>query len=238
LERLSFISPHPKDFTAKIVRELASLPQLNPRIHLPLQSASDAILRRMNRKYTLAQYAEKLALFRALMPSWAVTTDIIVGFPGESEEDFQQTLEFCERTRFAQAFMFVYSPRRGTPAAKWEQVPSDVAADRFKRLSDVQNASTLAYHRNKLGATVRALISGPSKKDPAKLAGKTTDNVTVVASAPHDYDAARYAATPWLDVQVHDARVWGCGGTIVRRAARYEDGGLPVCSPLLDLIAL
>jgi len=238
LERLSFISPHPKDFTEKIVRELAALPQLNPRIHLPLQSASDPVLRRMNRKYTAAQYAEKLAFFRAYAPSWAVTTDIIVGFPGETESDFQQTLDFCERTQFAQAFMFIYSPRRGTPAAKWDPVPPSVTAARFKRLSDVQNDATLAYHRKKIGKTVRALITGPSKKDPAKLAGKTTDNVTVIAPAPGDFDPLQYAATPWMDVRVDGAHVWGCTGVMISRAHRYADGGVEVSAPVFDLIAL
>ncbi|MBV9403467.1 MAG: tRNA (N6-isopentenyl adenosine(37)-C2)-methylthiotransferase MiaB [Candidatus Eremiobacteraeota bacterium] len=238
LERLSFISPHPKDFNEKVVRDLAAVPQLNPRLHLPLQSASDPVLRRMNRKYTLAQYEEKLALFREHLPHWAITTDIIVGFPGETDDDFGRTLRFCERVQFAQAFMFRYSPRRGTPAANWEQVPAEVSAERFQRLADVQNAATLHYHEEKVGTTVRALIVGPSKKDAAKLAAKTTDNVTVIAAKPQDFDTARYAATPWLDVEVHGAHVWGCDGTIVSRAARHDDGGVPVRSPLLDLLPL
>jgi tRNA-2-methylthio-N6-dimethylallyladenosine synthase len=238
LERLSFISPHPKDFSEKIVRDLTAAPQLNPRIHLPLQSASDAVLRRMNRKYTRAQYAEKLALFRRHLPSWAVTTDIIVGFPGESDADFEDTLRFCEQTRFAQAFMFVYSPRRGTPAAKWEPVPQSVTAARFNRLAEVQNAATLGYHAQKVGTTVRALIVGLSKKDRTKLAAKTPDNVTVIAPMPADFDARLYAAEPWLDVAIGGAHVWGCVGTIAHRAAGYADRGVPVRTPALDLIAL
>jgi len=238
LERLSFISPHPKDFSEKIVRDLAAIPQLNPRIHLPLQAASDSVLRRMNRKYTLAQYAEKLALIRMYLPGWAVTTDIIVGFPGETDQDFAQTLAFCEQTQFAQAFMFIYSARRGTPAAKWEQVPGAVAAARFKCLAEVQNAATLAYHQRKVGTSVRALIVGPSKKDRAKLALKTPDNVTVIAPMPADFDPRLYAATPWLDIKVEGAHVWGCDGAITHRAGRYDDDGTPVRAAALDLIAL
>ncbi len=238
LERLSFISPHPKDFTDKIVRDLAAVPQLNPRLHLPLQSASDGVLRRMNRKYTLAQYEEKLALFTEHLPNWAVTTDLIVGFPGESDADFEQTLHFCERVQFAQAFMFIYSPRQGTPAAKWEQVPAEVSAARFKRLTDAQNAATVSYHRKKIGTRVRALIVGPSKKDRTKIAAKTTDNVTVIAAQPPNFDPAEYAATPWLDINVDAAHVWGCQGVIVRRAERYGENGVFVPSPALDLIAL
>jgi len=237
LERLTFISPHPKDFTEKTIRDLAAVPQLNPRVHLPLQSASDAILRRMNRKYSIEQYAEKLALFRQHLPAWAVTTDVIVGFPGETDADFERTLEFCERAHFAQAFMFIYSPRRGTPAAKWEQIAPAISAARFQRLAEMQNAATLAYHQRKLGTQVRALLVGPSKKDPAKLAGKTPDNVTVIVPQPEELSLREYAARPWIDVRVSEAHVWGCAGTMVRRAARYDECGVAVRSPTLDLIA-
>ena len=123
LERLTFISPHPKDFTDKIVEDLGGIAQLNPRIHLPLQSASDALLRRMNRKYTLAGFDEKVRALRSRIPGCAITTDIIVGFPGETEADFEATLNYVRTGVFANAFTFIYSTRRGTPAARWEQVP-------------------------------------------------------------------------------------------------------------------
>jgi tRNA-2-methylthio-N6-dimethylallyladenosine synthase len=237
LERLTFISPHPKDFTEKIVSDLADVPQLNPRVHLPLQSGSDAILRRMNRKYTRAQFEKKLELFRRYVPRWAITTDIIVGFPGESDIDFDATMELVETNVFANAFTFIYSIRRGTPAARWEQVPAEVSSARFKRLVDAQNAATRAYHDRKLGTTERALIVGPSKKDPSKLAAKALDNVTIIAPKPPDYDEARYAREPWLDIAVETAHVWGCTGTIVRRAVRFDDEGIAVERPVIDLIA-
>jgi tRNA-2-methylthio-N6-dimethylallyladenosine synthase len=237
LERLTFISPHPKDFNEKIVADLATVPRLNPRVHLPLQSGSDAMLRRMNRKYTRAQYEEKLNLFRRYLPHWAVTTDIIVGFPGESDADFEATMELVEAGAFANAFTFIYSIRRGTPAARWEQVPGDVSAPRFKRLVDAQNAATRAYHDRKIGTTVRALIQGPSKKDPARLAAKTLDNVTVIAPMPAGYAEAVYAREPWLEIEIETAHVWGCMGTIVRRARSYDDTGVTVERPVIDLIA-
>jgi tRNA-2-methylthio-N6-dimethylallyladenosine synthase len=236
LERLTFISPHPKDFSEKMIRELASVGQLNPRIHLPLQSASDAILRRMNRKYTAAQFREKVDLIASYLPGWAITTDVIVGFPGETEADFEATLAYVRTGVFANAFMFVYSIRRGTPAALWEQVPRDVSASRFARLLETQNASTRAYHDAKIGTTVRALICGPSKKDASKLAAKSLDNVTLVAPKPADFEEARYAAEPWLDVTIEGAHVWGCTGTIVRRAGRFADRGVAVEAPALSLL--
>jgi tRNA-2-methylthio-N6-dimethylallyladenosine synthase len=238
LERMTFISPHPKDFTEKMIADLAQLPQMNPRVHLPLQSFSDPILRRMNRKYTAAQFREKAELFARYVPQWAITTDIIVGFPGESEADFDATLDYVAAGVFANAFMFIYSIRRGTPAARWEQVPREAASARFARLCDAQNAATRAYHDRMIGTTVRALICGESKKDASKLAAKTLDNVTVIAPKPDDYDEALYAREPWLDYEIEAAHVWGCTGSIVRRAERFNDPGSPVVRPVISLLAL
>ena len=238
LERLTFISPHPKDFTEKVIADLAAVPKLNARVHLPLQSGSDAMLRRMNRKYTMAQFQEKVELIHRYLPQWAITTDVIVGFPGESDADFDATLEYVSTGTFSNAYMFIYSIRRGTPAARWEQVPGEVSAERFKRLIDAQNAATRAYHDRKIGTTVRALVQGPSKKDATKLAAKTLDNVTVIAPMPPGYDEATYAREPWLDVAVETAHVWGCTGTILRRANAFADEGVAVRRSTIDLLAL
>ena len=223
LERLTFISPHPKDFSEKILDDLAGITQLNPRIHLPLQSGSDALLRRMNRKYTLAQFNEKVEMIRQRIAHCAITTDLIVGFPGETENDFEATLEYVRGGVFANAFTFIYSMRRGTPAARWEQVPREVALARFERLIEIQNGVTRAYHERKAGNVVRALIAGDSKKDASKLSAKTGENVTVVAPKPDDYSEAAYARTPWLDIAVNSGYVWGCQGRLVGRAARFVE---------------
>ncbi len=238
LERLTFISPHPKDFSEKIIAQMAGVPKLNPRVHLPLQSGSDAMLRRMNRKYTRAQFEEKMALFARYLPDWAITTDIIVGFPGETEEDFAATLDLVERNVFANAYMFIYSPRRGTPAARWEQVPAEVSSERFTRLAAAQNASSRAYHEKKIGTTVRALVVGPSKKDPNKLTAKAGDNATVIAPMPADFTPELYAREPWVDIEVHEAFVWGCMGTIVGRAAHFDGEASRVERAAVDLLTI
>lgn len=225
LERLTFISPHPKDFTEKILDDLAGIEQLNPRIHLPLQSGSDAVLRRMNRKYTSAMFHEVAESIRRRLPDAAITTDLIVGFPGESDADFDATLEYVARGEFANAFMFIYSIRRGTPAARWEQVPRAVAHERFTRLAEAQNSATRAFHERKVGSVVRALIVGDSKKDPTRIAAKTIDNVTVVAPKPVGYDEREYARTPWLDLAVEGAHVWGCRGRVIGRCEGFA--GVP-----------
>jgi tRNA A37 methylthiotransferase MiaB len=116
-------------------------------------------------------------------------------------------------------------------------VPGDVSAPRFGRLIDAQNAATRAYHDRKIGTTVRALIQGPSKKDPAKLAAKALDNVTVIAPMPPGYDETVYAREPWLDIAIETAHVWGCKGTILRSAARFDDVGTAVARPVIDLVA-
>jgi len=200
------------------------------------------MLRRMNRKYTLARFDEIVQSIRRRLPGCAITTDIIVGFPGETERDFEATLEYVRAGVFANAFAFIYSVRRGTPAAHWEQVPRAIAVERFGRLYEAQNQVTRAYHERKVGSVVRALIGGESKKDPRRLSARALDNVTVIAPKPADYPAAAgvvhpYAQTPWLDVAVESAHVWGCSGTIVARAARFDETGSGVMQPLLDLTA-
>jgi tRNA-2-methylthio-N6-dimethylallyladenosine synthase len=236
VERVSFISSHPKDNTEKLARVCATLPKMNPRFHLALQSGSNAMLRRMNRKYTIEEFRARIAQFSACNPHWAITTDIIVGFPGETEADFAQTLAICSEGLFAQAYMFVYSPRRGTPAAIWHEanpVPREVAQERFARLTATVDAGVRAYHERKVGTTVRALVHGISRKDPTRLSAKTTDNVTV--NFPLMEDVAD-TAHPWVDVRVESATVWGVRGTCVGRAARFDGPALELERRPIDLI--
>lgn len=238
LDRLGFITSHPKDLDDALIAALGRIPALHARLHLALQSGSNPVLRRMNRKYTIEQYRERIAAFRTACPDWALTTDIIVGFPGESEDDFAQTLAIVDEGLFAQVYAFQYSPRRGTPAARWESIAPDIVRDRFERLMEAVNRHVTAYHRRKLGRVVRALATGPSRKDPTRLAAKTSDNVTVVVpilGAPQ-----RFAATPWLEVEITAAGVWGCNGRLLG-VATHEHASLqpvPEVPPTpIDLIA-
>lgn len=237
LERLTFVTSHPKDFTERLVRTLATYAKINPRLHLPMQSGSNPVLRKMNRKYTIDEYREKIAMFRERCTDWALTTDLIVGFPGETDADFDRTLEACRRIRFAQAFTFVYSPRRGTPAARWPQVPAEIGGARLRELVRVVDESVVAHHAAKVGTTVRALVTGPSKKDRAKLAAKTLDNVTVVAPDSEGEARTPRPNEPWLDVRIDAAHRWGCSGTLVGRARRFDGPARAVTAPVYDLIA-
>ena len=238
IDRLTFLTSHPKDYTAKLAAVMGTLSALNPRFHLPVQCGSDPVLRRMNRKYTVDQYREKIALFRETCPGWALTTDLIVAFPGESEADFEATLALCDEIEFAQAFTFVFSPRRGTPAAHWEAVAPEVGNDRLRRLAAVVDRSVRAWHERKRGTVVRALVQGPSRKDRAKLAAKTTDNVTVIAPLG-SLDEAHVQANPWIDVRVDTAFTWGVSGEILGTAPRYDAARIAVAErATIDLIAL
>lgn len=236
VERLTFVTSHPKDFTAKLVRTLATVPKINPRLHLPVQSGSNPVLRKMNRKYTIEEYRAKIDLFREHCQGWSLSTDLIAAFPGETDEDFARTLDVCREIGFAQAFTFVYSPRRGTPAARWAQIPADVGNARLRELANVVDESATAFHRAKLGTTVRALIVGPSRKDRAKLAARTIDNVTVIAPDAEGEISSPRPEEPWLDIQIDSAHRWGCTGTIVGRSATFEGRARPVQLPVFDLI--
>ena len=199
LERLTFISPHPKDFTRKDPRR----PRRRSAAQ-PAHSPAPAVGKRCGLATNESQvHAGRLCDgssngSEAGCPSCAITTDIIVGFPGETEDDFEATLAYVETGVFANAFTFIYSIRRGTPAARWEQVPRDVALARFTRLCDAQNRVTRAYHDRKVGRVVRALIVGDSKKDASRLTAKTPDNVTIVAPKPPDYPSERRPANTSL----------------------------------------
>jgi len=180
IERIRYTSPHPKDMREDVIRAHAELGALCEHIHLPLQSGSSRVLGRMRRTYTRERYLDRVALIREHVPDCAITTDIIVGFPGETEEDFRQTLEVAEQVGYDGAFTFIYSPRRGTEAAGLpDQVPHEVKVERMGRLVEVIQRRARARAQRFLGRTLEVLVEGPSRTDPSKLRGRSRHNKVV-----------------------------------------------------------
>jgi len=180
IERIRFTSPHPKDFRRPVIEAMAECAAVCEHAHLPLQSGSTRILRAMRRTYSRERYLKLVDELRRAIPDLALTTDIIVGFPGETDDDFRETLEVVEEVRFDSAFTFVYSPRAGTDAAAMaDQVPDDVKRDRIERL--VELVQRVAAERNaaRVGLVEEVLVEGPSRTDPSLLRGRTRRNTTV-----------------------------------------------------------
>ncbi|WP_154674362.1 tRNA (N6-isopentenyl adenosine(37)-C2)-methylthiotransferase MiaB [Nakamurella lactea] len=179
LERVRFTSPHPKDFTADVIEAMAQTPNVCHQLHMPLQSGSDRVLKAMRRSYRTTKYRQILADVRAAMPDAAITTDIIVGFPGETEDDFEQTLELVRFAEFSAAFTFQYSPRPGTPAASLpDQVPAEVVGDRYRRLTAVVEESAWTGNKQQIGREIEVLVSaGEGRKDTAtaRMSGRARD---------------------------------------------------------------
>jgi tRNA-2-methylthio-N6-dimethylallyladenosine synthase len=181
IERIRFTSPHPKDLRPETIAAMAACPSVCEHLHLPLQSGSDRTLARMHRGYTAERYRDRLVAARATIPDLAVTTDIIVGFPGETDADFEATLELADDAAFDSAYTFVFSPREGTEAATMvaDFVPPDVVQSRMDRLVDVVERHALDKHEARIGRTEEVLVDGPSKRDPNVLSGRTRQNKLV-----------------------------------------------------------
>jgi len=203
IRRVRYTSPHPKDLRADTVAAMADTPAVCEHLHLPLQSGSDRVLAAMRRGYTADRYLARLEAARAAVPDLAVTTDIIVGFPGETDADFERTLEVAATAAFDSAYTFVFSPRPGTRAAAMTDafVPDDVIAARFDRLCAVIERSALARQRARVGRVEEVLVEGPSKRDPALSTGRTRQNKLVhfappatASPAPGAYGTVRVTA--------------------------------------------
>lgn len=181
IERIRYMSSHPRDFSAELADVIATLPKVRAYCHLPLQSGSDRVLRAMNRGYDTAAYYAILERIRRHTPDVVITTDLIVGFPGETEEEFAETLDFVAKCRFDAAYTFLYSPRSGTPAARMDgQIAEQEKKERLARLTAVQNAVSLDINRGYIGRTVDVLVEGPSKNNPDLMTGRTPGNKIVI----------------------------------------------------------
>ena len=187
VERIRFTTSHPLEFGDRLIEAYAEVPQLADYLHLPVQSGSDRVLARMKRGYTALEYRHKIARLRAARPGISISSDFIVGFPGESEQDFDATLQLIDAVGFDQSFSFIYSPRPGTPAAAFsdDSTPA-LKHERLQRLQTKINHNAMAISRAMVGSRQRVLIERPAKKDPRQLAGRTENNRWVNLDGDHD----------------------------------------------------
>ncbi len=180
LERLRFMTSHPKDLTEEVIYAIRDCDKICEQIHLPVQSGSDRLLKVMNRHYDRERYLYLIDLIKKEIPDVTITTDIIVGFPGETEEDFQDTLDLVDKVKYDSAFMFIYSRRNNTPADKMEnQIPDDIKHERFNRLVDLVNKNIAISNKNYEGTVQEVLVEGVSKNDESKLSGRTRNGKLV-----------------------------------------------------------
>lgn len=209
IERIRYISSHPRDMTDKLIEVLPELSRACEHIHLPVQSGSNRVLSRMNRGYTRESYLKIVAKLRKLIPHISITTDIIVGFPGESEADFADTMSLVEEVVFDGAFVFRYSPRRGTRAASMpEQILDEIKIGRLKKVIELQAGITRRVNERLVGKTLKVLVEGPSKPDPRRLAGRSRSNKVVVFEGPLDLVGML------VPVRITKAHTWALVGEV------------------------
>ena len=209
LLRIRFLTSHPKDLSDKLIETVARGEKLCEHFHLPIQSGSNSILQRMNRKYTREYYLNRVQKIRGLVPNASLTTDIVVGFPGESEDDFEQTLAIMKLIHYSQAFTFMFSKRSGTLAATMDdQIPLDVKKRRLQRLMSVQNQESLDWRQGMVGEKYEVLVEGPSKTNPTRLTGRTRGNELVV------FKGNSKSVGSLVDVRILEAGSWTLVGEI------------------------
>lgn len=211
LKRIRYVTSHPRDFTPELVETISRLEKVCEHVHLPVQAGSNRILELMHRGYTREQYLELVTNLRRHIPGIGLTTDLIVGFPGETEEDFKETLDLVAKVEFDNAFTFMFSPRKGTVAAGLPgQLPREVKKERLKRLMELQNKISLAKNEALVGEVVEVLVEGPSKTDPSKLSGRTRTNKLVIF--PGDVELTGRL----VNVRLIKAQTWLLKGEISR----------------------
>ena len=209
IERIRFISPHPKDFTDDVIEAIRDCDKVCKYVHLPLQSGSTKILKAMNRKYTKEQYLNLAEKMKKMIPGIKFSTDIIVGFAGETEEDFEDTLNVVRKINFEQVYMFIYSRRVGTPGDKMpNQVPSDIQHKRFDRLKELVDSQIAENNKQYLGTVQKVLVEGPSKGNENMLTGRTESNKIVVFEGSNDL------INNIIDVYITENHMWYLEGEI------------------------
>ena len=205
------MTSHPKDLSDELIQTMAESQKICHHLHLPLQSGSSRVLKEMNRRYDKEKYLELVKMVRKYVPDATITTDIIVGFPGETEEDFEETLDVVRQVGFTSAYTFIYSKRSGTPAAKMEnQVPLAVKKERLNRLMALQNENSLKCHEKLVGQTVEVLAEGPSKQKTV-WNGRTRTGVLVL----WPIEDKQYEVGQKVNVQIEAAQTWLVKGKAV-----------------------
>jgi tRNA-2-methylthio-N6-dimethylallyladenosine synthase len=212
VRRVRYVSPHPKDMNLETLQAMAQVDAVCEHLHYPLQSGSDRVLSLMHRGYTAEKYLARLAEARTLIPDLAVTTDIIVGFPGETEEDFQQTMDVAAQAMFDSAYLFIFSPREGTAAATMQDqfVDAEVAGDRYNRIKVVLDRTALIKHQERIGRVEEVIVEGVNKRDENKMTGRTRQNKLVHFATPELLRVGTYAS-----VRIEDAARFHLSGTLV-----------------------
>ncbi len=210
LKRIRYTSPYPRDFKADLIETIRDCPKVMEHCHLPIQSGDDEMLKEMHRLYSVDSYLEIIDELRREIPGVGLTTDVIVGFPGETDEQFQNTMRLMERVRFDGAYMFAYSIRPGTPAGdRKDQVPEIIKKNRLAQLIDLQNRITCEINAKMIGATLEVLVEGPSAKDPSVMQGYS-----------REWKMVHFKASPerigrLAQVRVTDSRVWGLSAELI-----------------------
>ncbi len=217
IERIRFTTSHPLEFDDSLIEAYANVPKLNNLLHLPVQSGSDRILAAMKRRHTVLEYKQKLRRLRAVRPDICISTDLIVGFPGETDADFAATMDLVAEVGFDQSFTFLYSRRPGTPAAALQnEVPAEVKQERLVLLQQRLNAQALAISERMVGTTQRVLVERPAKRDPRQLAGRTDNNRWVNFDAPAALGQSLF--NRFSDVLITEARPQSLRGRLVAEA--------------------
>lgn len=210
IERIRFVSPHPKDFTDDVIEAIADCEKVCKLIHLPLQSGSSKVLKTMNRKYTKEQYLALVEKMKAKIPNLTLSTDIIVGFAGENEEDFEDTLDVVRKVCFEQVYMFIYSRRVGTPGDRMEnQIPENIKHERFDRLKKLVESQIEENNKKYVGTIQKVLVEGPSKNNKDMLTGRTDSNKVVI------FDGDRNLINQMVSLKIVSEHMWYLKGEVI-----------------------
>ena len=211
IERVRYMTSHPRDMTFEMIDAMAESSKVVRHMHLPVQHGSNEMLKKMNRGYTIEHFKELLSYVRSKMPDIVVTTDLITGFPGETEEMHQETLALLKEVRFDSAYTFIYSPRTGTPAARMEdQIDSDTKHRRLQELMDVENEISLELNKEMEGKTYSIIVEGPSKQDPMNWYGRTSGNKMILFPYKEGISVG-----DTVDVKVDTAQTWVLKGELI-----------------------